>query len=147
MVLSPGRFASESGTEQTSAEVVPKNRAFFKLMSCAGTLMCGLSALSGDVVWLSSLDLTRMTSGWSVPKADLGVAGKPISIAGKQFARGVGTHGESRLRVDVGGKASCFFAQVGVDDSAAGQGSVEFIVIGDGKVLWRSGLLTGGKPA
>jgi len=103
--------------------------------------------VSAETVWLSSLDLTRMTSGWSVPKADLGVLGKPISIGGKQFAHGVGTHSESKLRVDLGGKGTRFFAQVGVDDSADGQGSVEFIVSGDGKVVWRSGLLTGGKPA
>ena len=88
-----------------------------------------------------------MTSGWSVPRADLGVAGTPISIGGKKFPRGIGTHAESKLRVDLGGKASRFFAQVGVDDSAGSQGSVEFIVFGDGKVLWRSGLLVGGKAA
>src|SRR5216684_1831586 len=109
--------------------------------------ICAVSSLFAETVWLSLLDLTRMTSGWSVPKADLGVAGKPLSIGGKQFTRGVGTHAESKLRVDVGGKASRFFAQVGVDDNADGQGSAEFIVLGDGKVLWRSGLLTGGKPA
>ena len=102
---------------------------------------------SAETVWLSSLDLTRMTSGWSVPKADLGVAGNPISIGGKQFIRGVGTHAESKLRVDLDRKATRFFAQVGVDDSAGGQGSVNFMVIGDGKVLWRSGLLASGKAA
>src|SRR5207245_5299942 len=94
-----------------------------------------------------SLDLTRMTSGWSVPKVNLGVTGIPLSIGGKQFAHGVGTAAESKLRVDLGGKANRFFAQVGVDDSAGGQGSVEFSVIGDGKVLWQSGLLEGGKAA
>jgi len=88
-----------------------------------------------------------MTSGWSVAKTNLGVVGTPIRIARKEFARGVGTHAESRLRIDIRGKATRFFAQVGVDDSAGQKGSVEFIVSGDGKVLWRSGILTGGKPA
>lgn len=88
-----------------------------------------------------------MTSGWSLPKPGLGVAGKPLRIGGKEFARGVGTHAESKLRVDLGGKARRFFAQVGVDDGAGGQGSVEFIVSGDGKILWRSGRLEGGKAA
>ncbi|MEY2429039.1 MAG: alpha-galactosidase [Verrucomicrobiota bacterium] len=105
------------------------------------------SSVSAETVWLSSLDLTRMTSGWSVPRADLGVAGEPLSIGGKQFAQGVGTHAESKLRVDLGRKAARFFAQVGVDDSAGGEGSVQFIVLGDGKVLWHSGLLAGGKAA
>src|SRR5437667_9095998 len=75
-----------------------------KVVCCA---MAGASSLvSAETMWLSSLDLTRMTSGWSIPKADLGVAGKPISIGGKQFSRGVGTHAESKLRLDLGGKAS-----------------------------------------
>jgi alpha-galactosidase len=100
-----------------------------------------------ETVWLSSLDLTKMTAGWSIPKTNLGVMGTPLSIDGKKFTRGVGTHAESHLRVDLGGKATRFFAHVGVDDSAGTQSSIEFVVSGDGKVLWRSGLLTGGKAS
>jgi alpha-galactosidase len=124
-----------------------KRFPFSKAVCCAGAMMCAASLESAETVWLSSLDLKQMTSGWSVPRVDLGVAGKPIGIGGKPFARGVGTHATSKLRVDLGGKASRFHTQVGVDDSAGGQGSVEFIVVGDGKILWQSGLVTGGKPA
>ena len=88
-----------------------------------------------------------MTTGWSDAKADLGVVGKPIHIGGKQFARGVGTHADSKMRVDVAGNATRFIAEVGVDDSAGAKGSVEFIVLGDGKILWRSGVVVGGQPA
>ena len=42
---------------------------------------------------------------------------------------------------------SALTAEVGVDDSAGNQGSVEFIVIGDDKILWRSGVLKGGEAA
>src|SRR2546428_6958290 len=122
-----------------------RNPSIMSAAIFAAGQICAVLSLSAETVWLSSLDLTRMTCGWSAPKADLGVAGKPISIGGKQFARGVGTHAESRLRVDLGGKASRFFAQVGLDDSAGGQGSGEFIVSGGGEILWRSGLLTGGE--
>lgn len=110
-------------------------------------LFCGVASLSAETVWLSSLDLKQMTTGWGAAQADRGVAGQPLSIGGKKFARGVGTHAASKLRVNLGGNASRFVAQVGVDDSAEGQGSVEFIVVGDGRMLWQSGLLTGGKPA
>src|SRR5258705_684028 len=106
-----------------------KNFRSSKVVCCAGAIMCTAALVSAETVWLSSLDLTHMPSGWSLPKADFGVAGKPISISGKQFARGVGTHATSKLRVDLGRKANRFFAQVGVDDSAGGQGSVEFIVV------------------
>lgn len=72
-----------------------------------------------------------MTCGWSVPKVDTGIVGRPLSIGSKTFSYGVGTHAESNRRIDLGGNATRFCAQVGVDDSAGTQGSVEFIVIGD----------------
>src|SRR6185436_14791586 len=73
--------------------------------------------------------------------------GKPISIDGKQFTHGVGTHAKSKMRLDLDGRGKRFFAQVGLDDNTEGHGSVEFLVTGDGKVLWRSGLIVGRQPA
>ncbi len=105
------------------------------------------SSLTAETVRLSALDLTQMTSGWSVPRADRGVAGQPLSIAGRKFSHGVGTHAASTFRVNLGGKGKRFTAQVGVDDSAGAQGSVEFVVTGDGRTLWKSGPLAGGQPA
>jgi alpha-galactosidase len=109
--------------------------------------VCATPSLFAETVWLSSLDLSQMTAGWSVPKADRDITGQPIVIAKKTFAHGVGTHAASNFRVDLGGHATRFLAQVGVDDSAGGQGSLEFIISGDGKVLWQSGVMTGGQPA
>ena len=46
------------------------------------------------------------------------------------------------------GKASRLEALVGVDDEPKTHpGSVEFLVLGDGKVLWKSGVMKGGQPA
>src|SRR5688572_19254000 len=121
----------------------------FRFQYCAMLVALGgsMATLTAEVVPLSTLDLSQMTCGWSVPKANLGIAGQPLSIGGKKFSHGLGTHSVSKLRVDLGGKGQRFTAQVGVDDSAKNQGSVEFIIDGDGKELWRSGIMTGGKPA
>jgi alpha-galactosidase len=119
-------------------------RHFFGLIALS---VCAASPVSAETVWLSSLDLSQMTAGWSAPKADHEITGQSIVIAKEQFAHGVGTHAASNFRVDLGGQATRFTARVGVDDSAGGQGSVEFIVSGDGKILWQSGLMTGGQPA
>ena len=110
-------------------------------------LMGAGPSLLAETVWLSSLDLNQMTAGWSVPKADHEIANGPLSIAKQPFAHGVGTHATSKFRVDVAGAATRFKAQVGVDDSAGSQGSVEFIVSGDGQTLWQSGVMTGGQAA
>jgi alpha-galactosidase len=102
---------------------------------------------SAKDITLSSLDLSQMTTGWGNAQADHEISGQPLSIAGKHFDHGVGTHAASNFRVVLGGVATRFTAQVGVDDSAGTNGSVEFVVSGDSKVLWHSGLMTGGHPA
>ena len=110
-------------------------------------LICAALPLRSESIRLSSLDLAQMTTGWGTALADREIAGRPITINGRQFARGVGTHAVSRMRVDLGANARRFTAWVGLDDSAAGLGSVEFIVTGDGKTLWKSGLMSGRLPA
>src|SRR5512133_410685 len=87
-------------------------------------------------VWVSSLDLTKATSGWGTAQADKGIAGGPLSIAGAHFSHGYGTHAPGKLRIDLAGGAQRFQAVVGVNDSAKDLGSVEFIVLGDKKELW-----------
>ena len=119
---------------------------FVRQLALSG-LMFATASLMAETVSLSSLDLKQMTTGWSDAKADFGVAGKPISIGGKQFKHGVGTHAASNFRVQLDEKATRFTAKVGVDDSAGSQGSVEFIISGDGKILWQSGVMTGGQAA
>ena len=87
-----------------------------------------------------------MTTGWSNAKPDHDITGQPLAIAGKHFEHGVGTHAASKFRVALGGHATRFTAYVGVDDSSGTNGSVQFIVLGDGKVLWQSPVMTGGQP-
>ena len=55
---------------------------------------------------LSSLDLSKMTAGWGEPQADKNCMGQPMSIAGRTFEHGVGTHADSLLHVELDGKAS-----------------------------------------
>ncbi|MGH7990354.1 MAG: NPCBM/NEW2 domain-containing protein, partial [Limisphaerales bacterium] len=110
-------------------------------------LICFAPSLFAETVWLSSLDLNQMTTGWSAAKPNHEIAGGPLSIHGEKFDHGVGTHATSKFRVNLNGNAKYFTAEVGVDDSAGNQGSVEFIVEGDGKILWRSGVLKGGDAA
>ncbi|MGD1090035.1 MAG: NPCBM/NEW2 domain-containing protein, partial [Verrucomicrobiota bacterium] len=119
----------------------------FNCIVLIALFLCAAPSLLAETVLLSSLDLSQMTTGWSVAKADRDITGQAIIIARRQFDHGVGTHATSNFRVDVGGNAKRFIAQVGVDDSAGGQGSVEFIVSGDGTILWRSGVMTGGQAA
>jgi alpha-galactosidase len=105
--------------------------------------------VSAETVWLDELNLANATQGWGDPQKNKAVGGSTLTIAGKSFAHGFGTHAESTLRVNLDGGAQKFSASVGVDDEVSKQAaaSVEFIVIGDGKTLWRSGVMRAGDAA
>ncbi len=107
-----------------------------------------LAAHAAETVWLSSLDLGKMRQGWGKPQIDRSIREKPLSIGGRQFAHGVGTHAASRLWVDLGGGTDQFLAAVGVDDAAGNPAaSITFTIIADGKKLWQSGVMKPGQPA
>ena len=112
------------------------------------TLTTRTLAAEPQTVWLSSLDLSPIMQGWGQAQADKAVTGKPLSIGGKKFERGVGTHAQSLLRLQLNGGAEKFSAWVGVDDAAGSdQARITFKVIGGGKTLWKSGPMKLGQPA
>jgi len=97
-------------------------------------------------VWLDELDVGRVQSGRGTAGRNRSVGGNPIRIGGREFARGIGTHAPSVFWIQLDAWTSDFSAYVGVDDEAGDScGSVEFIVFGKGKVLWRSGIIRGGE--
>jgi alpha-galactosidase len=107
-----------------------------------------IRAAEPETVYLSSLDLSPITQGWGQPQADKAVTGKPLSIGGQKFERGLGTHADSVVRLQLKGDAEKFMASVGVDDAATSdQASLSFRVIGDGKTLWRTTGMKRGQPA
>ena len=113
---------------------------FFLVSSAVGT--------ESSILWLDELDLGAMRQDFGKPQARQSVTSQNLAVGGRVFARGVGTHANSSLVLDVRSKASRLEALVGVDDAPkTNPGSVEFIVMGDGKVLWRSGTMRGGTPA
>jgi alpha-galactosidase len=108
----------------------------------------GAGPSKGDEIRLSALDLSAATQGWGHPTADRSVEGHRLTIGGRTFDHGFGTHADSRLVVDLKGAARRLTAWVGVDDEKKeGPGSVEFRIIGDGRTLWKSGVMRGNQPA
>ena len=105
--------------------------------------------VSAETVWLDDLNLDVASQGWGDPHKNQSVDGHTLTIGGKQFARGFGTHAEGELRVNLAGGSQKFSASVGVDDEVNGNvaSSLEFIVRGDGKVLWKSGVMRAGDAA
>ncbi|MCX6226177.1 MAG: NPCBM/NEW2 domain-containing protein, partial [Bacteroidia bacterium] len=92
-------------------------------------------------------DLTRMESGWGENHINKSVDGNPLKIAGTTYERGIGTHAVSKFLIQINGNAGSFDAFAGVDDECSIPGTVEFMVLGDRKFLWKSGIMKKGDPA
>jgi len=78
---------------------------------------------------------------WRSLGRDRSADGKPLTVAGKTYAKGLGSHTEWDVHYDIGGAFARFTAQVGVDDEVLGSPrpvGVLFEVVGDGKTLWKS---------
>lgn len=96
--------------------------------------------------FLSDRDPNGWTVGWGKLENDLGVTGRPISLLqnGREtpFSKGLGAHAPSKVVYtdvqDYGYER--FEAWVGIDCTARDSASkVEFKVLADGNVAWRSG--------
>jgi alpha-galactosidase len=122
-----------------------RKRCFFTLSILAAGLFYRATA---DVVRLDELDLKLAEQEYGDPHADQSLDSHPLSIGTQQFQHGFGTHANGSLSIDLKGSAKRFTASVGVDGEVpSGMGSVEFVVIGDGKTLFDSGVMRGKEPA
>jgi len=82
---------------------------------------------------------------WPV-RAGRNVVGGPLKLDGKTYERGLGVHAVTTLTYKLDEDFERFRAMVGVDDGVAPHGSVVFRVLGDGRKLFESGVLRGGRP-
>jgi hypothetical protein len=105
-------------------------------------------AVSSITTYLSDLNWTSATAGWGTVQKNLSVAGNTITLGGATYAKGLGTHAVSQIVYNLVGGYSNFISDVGIDSEEIGKGtgSVDFQVLGDGKVLFDSGILTNTSP-
>jgi hypothetical protein len=102
-----------------------------------------LSAVGGSVA-VSSLAWVSATSGWGPVEKNLSVLGNPITLDGTVYPTGIGSNAASTVTYNLAGAYTTFTSAVGIDqeEDVKGSGYVDFQVIGDGKVLYDSGVLT-----
>ncbi|MBW8796477.1 MAG: NPCBM/NEW2 domain-containing protein [Streptomyces sp.] len=99
--------------------------------------------------YLSDLSFVSADNGWGPVERDMSNGeqaagdGRPMSLRGTAFAKGLGAHAASDVAFYLGGDCSRFTATVGVDDEVAPYGSVVFSLVGDGRTLATTPVLTG----
>ena len=103
--------------------------------------------------WVSDLPFLVAENGWGPVERDMSNAeqpagdGRPITLGGVVYEKGIGAHATSRVVVDLGGRCTTFRADVGVDDEMGASGSVAFEVWVDGERRAATGVLTGAASA
>ncbi|MCR2806562.1 NPCBM/NEW2 domain-containing protein [Paenibacillus soyae] len=107
----------------------------------SGSATAVQAAPSGDV-YLSDFAWDSGTAGWGSIMRDKSSDGRPITLNGVEYAKGLGTHAASEIVYTVGGAYGRFLAEVGVDDETYGNGSVSFEVWLDGVLAYDSGVMT-----
>lgn len=100
-------------------------------------------AVGGEEVFLSDRAWASATSGWLSPAKDRAVSGGAIKINGNSYAKGLGTHANSEIVYALTPADRTFKATVGIDDAqrTSAYTSINFQVIGDGVVLFDSGVM------
>ncbi len=109
------------------------------------TVHCERTREKIDGIFLDALEPASCLQGWGKLQRNRSVWDKPMTIAGRRFRRGLGTHAESRITYDLGGRYRRFQSWVGAD--GASRATVTFEVWADGRKLWESGLMKTQSPA
>ncbi|HLP77401.1 MAG TPA: NPCBM/NEW2 domain-containing protein, partial [Candidatus Paceibacterota bacterium] len=107
----------------------------------AGETTFKLASLLPAEISLTQLEPTRSTGRWRGFEIDEMLASAPLRAGGKHFDSGLSSFVNSEVEFDLKGLGGKFTSLVAMDDGSDEKATAEFVVIGDGKELWRSELL------
>lgn len=92
-----------------------------------------------DEILLTALEPAATAGGGG---GRMGFGGpRPITVRGRRLETGIAVNGGSETAYEIKGLFRSFTSTVAVDDSAPDAAKLEFILLGDGKELWKSGPL------
>ncbi len=100
-------------------------------------------ALQGGKTKLGDILVTKFTQAYATPHLNASVAETPLSIGGRRYQTGFGTHAISRIEISFPAKYKTFTGSCGVDDEVQNRGSVVFKILDGEKVLFQSPLMKG----
>jgi hypothetical protein len=95
-----------------------------------------------DGVFLDTLEPLHNKQGWGTLQKNRSVWEKELTVGGKRFRRGLGTHANSEIVYSLDGKYRRFQAWAGPD--MATYGTLGFAVVVDGQKRWESGKMVRG---
>ncbi|MEW6235393.1 MAG: NPCBM/NEW2 domain-containing protein [Candidatus Omnitrophota bacterium] len=100
-------------------------------------------------IYISDIDeLNVLSFEWKEPIRDKTVDGNSLLIDEKWYPKGMGVHANSEISLKVPRGYTHFIADAGVDDEISQDkpASVQFMVLGDGAVLFETPVIKAGMP-
>jgi alpha-galactosidase len=107
------------------------------------TLQAKVERING--IYLDRLDPVSAQQGWGILHRNASVTGDSLSIGGRRFLRGIGTHAVARIVYDLNGRYKALHGLAGHHDTTGG--SLTMAIEADGKRVWESGPLQKDNPA
>ena len=110
----------------------------------ATTYTTSFTSTSGGVQYVSDLPFTSSKNGFGPVERDRSNGeqgasdGRTLTLNGVTYAKGIGAHAASDVRVAIPAGCTTFKAVIGVDDEVGANGSVKFKVFGDATTLFTS---------
>lgn len=99
--------------------------------------------LKDNQMYLTDLRIDHYTQEYGSPRINRTVEGKTLTVKGRQYENGIGSHAKSMLYFNLPENAETLEFFAAVDDEVSGGGSVKFRVSSQGKILWGSGVVQG----
>src|SRR5262249_48903728 len=107
----------------------------------AGQAKFTLAALAPAKLSLTQLEPQRSTGRWRGFEIEDLLPGGGVSLGGTNIDRALTAFPNSEVEFALHGLYGRFTACAGVENAFGGSGEAQFLVLGDGKELWRSELL------
>ncbi len=129
-----------------SWEITAQSGQTFK---AAAADLVALQPLGGRAVYLSDLKpllyrhVPYLNLAWPYHN-DRNVTDGLLRCGGRLYLKGLGVHSAAQLAYALDGGYRRFQAELGIDDSTGGTGSVEFRIVVDGRQRYASGPIRGG---
>ena len=92
-------------------------------------------------------DLVMARQEYGETQIDKSVMGKSLTIGGRVYQRGIGTHAISMIPVSVPHENVTLRGACGIDDEVTGTGSVRFRIMSGSQILWESPVMKRGMEA
>lgn len=120
-----------------------------KQLSKAGPPMKAAESKDTEL-WLSDAVWSEASVGWGEPARNCmgenpGITGYFLNLGGAYLDKGLYAHSPSKYLFALGKQWTSFEATAGIQDGDAPIRNATFVIKGDGKELYRSGLLNSGK--